>query len=158
MRTALRFVLLWSALTAPALAQEAPASVAPAASSEIRMSEAAAEQSAMTVIENYRRVTVTVYGDDPCPAAQSPDEIVVCARRPETERFRLRTLDAPAGVTEPQGRIEQGGVGRTLGTDDVRLAGGTGSCTPIGPGGLTGCNKGINILAIGEALNALITE
>ncbi|MDO9487298.1 MAG: hypothetical protein Q7J32_02910 [Sphingomonadaceae bacterium] len=154
MRTALRFVLLWSALSVPALAQEAAEAAAPVTTA----SEAAAEQSTMTVMENYRRVTVTVYGDDPCPAAQSADEIVVCARRPETERFRLRTLDAPDGVAVPEGRIEQGGVGRTLGTDDVRLAGGTGSCTPVGPGGLTGCNKGINILAIGEALNSLITE
>jgi len=154
MRIALRFVLLWSALSVPALAQEAAAPAAPAAVT----SEVAADQSTMTVLENYRRVTVTVYGEDPCPAAQSPDEIVVCARRPETERFRLGTLNAPDGVPVVEGRIEQGGVGRTLGTDDVRLAGGTGSCTPVGPGGLTGCNKGINILAIGEALNALITE
>jgi len=151
MRTALRFALLLSVLPLPALAQEAT----PRASAA---ETAAADASTMTVIENYRRVTVTVYGDDPCPAAQSPDEIVVCARRPETERFRLRTLDAPDGVPVAQERLEQGGVGRTLGTDDVRLAGGTGSCTPVGPGGLTGCSKGINILAIGEALNSLITE
>lgn len=148
MRTALRFALLLSVLPIPAYAQEA----APAATPD------AADQATMNRIENYRRVTVTVYGDDPCPAAQSPDEIVVCARRPETERFRLRTLEAPEGVPVAQERLEQGGVGRTLGTDDVRLAGGTGSCTPVGPGGLTGCSKGINILAIGEALNSLITE
>jgi hypothetical protein len=152
MRTALRFALLLSVLPLPALAQDAADPAVPVSQS------AAADESTMTVIENYRRVTVTVYGDDPCPAAQSPDEIVVCARRPETERFRLRTLDAPDGVPVAQERLEQGGVGRTLGTDDVRLAGGTGSCTPVGPGGLTGCNKGINILAIGEALNTLVTE
>lgn len=154
MRTALRFALLLSVLPMPALAQEATGPAAPTAAT----ADAAAEQSTMNIIENYRRVTVTVYGDDPCPAAQSPDEIVVCARRPEAERFRLRTLDAPDGVPVAQERLEQGGVGRTLGTDDVRLAGGTGSCTPVGPGGLTGCSKGINILAIGEALNSLITE
>lgn len=154
MRTALRFALMLSVLSMPALAQQAPEAAVPATST----SEAPTGESALTVIENYRRVTVTVYGEDPCPAASSPDEIVVCARRPETERFRLRTLSPPAGVTVPEGRLEQGGVGRTLGTDDVRLAGGTGSCTPVGPGGLTGCNKGVNILAIGETLNALITE
>lgn len=108
---------------------------------------------ASTAIENYRRRTVVVYGDDPCPVAQSPDEIVVCARRPEEERYRLRTVEP-----EPGERIEQGGVGRTLGTDDVRLAGGTGSCTTVGPGGLTGCNKGIDLLGLGEWLNSLITE
>lgn len=145
MRTALSLALLLSVTSLPALAQEAGGPVG-------------ADQSEMTVIENYRRVTVTVYGEDPCPAAQSPDEIVVCARRPEEERFRLRTLDAPDGVPVAQERIEQGGVGRTLGTDDVRLAGGSGTCTTVGPNGLAGCNKGINILAIGEALNALVTE
>lgn len=147
MRTALSFALLLTALTPPAFAQDV---ADPAA--------AASDQSAMTVIENYRRRTVTVFGDDPCPTAESPDEIVVCARRPEEERFRLKTLTPPAGVTVEQGRIEQGGVARTLGTDDVRLAGGSGTCTTVGPNGLAGCNKGVNILAIGEALNALITE
>lgn len=111
-----------------------------------------------TVIENYRRVTVVVYGDDPCPAAQSPDEIVVCARRPEEERFRLRTVQPVPGATVPTERLEQGGVGRTLGTDDVRLAGGNGTCTTVGPGGLTGCNKGINLLGLGAWLNSLVTD
>ena len=109
-------------------------------------------------MQTYRELTRTVQKRSDCLAAPNPDEIVVCARLPETERFRLGTLVPPTGVSEPQERLEQGGVGRTLGTDDVRLAGGTGSCTPVGPGGLTGCNKGINILAIGEALNALVTE
>jgi hypothetical protein len=148
MRTALTLVLLLAAGAAPALAQDAgdpPA--APAA------------ETASTAIENYRRVTVTVYGNDPCPVAQSPDEIVVCARRPEEERYRLRTLTPPPGVPVEQGaRIEQGGVGRTLGTDDVRLAGGTGTCTTVGPGGLTGCNKGINLLGLGEWLGTIIDE
>lgn len=139
MRTALYMALMLAAAPSTTFAQEAD--------------PVGADQTTQMVIENYKRVTVTVYGDDPCPAAQSPDEIVVCARRPEEERFRLRTVEPVPGE-----RIEQGGVGRTLGTDDVRLAGGTGSCTTVGPGGLTGCNKGINILAIGEALNALITE
>lgn len=139
MRTALYMALMLAAVPSTTFAQEAD--------------PVGADQTTQMVIENYKRVTVTVYGDDPCPAAQSPDEIVVCARRPEEERFRLRTVEPVPGE-----RIEQGGVGRTLGTDDVRLAGGTGSCTTVGPGGLTGCNKGINILAIGEALNALITE
>lgn len=108
---------------------------------------------ASTAIENYRRRTVVVYGDDPCPVAQSPDEIVVCARRPEEERYRLRTVEPVPGE-----RTEQGGVGRTLGTDDVRLAGGTGSCTTVGPGGLTGCNKGIDLLGLGAWLNSVITD
>lgn len=36
-----------------------------------------------------RTINLTVYGEDSCPVAQSPDEIVVCARRPESERYRI---------------------------------------------------------------------
>ena len=112
-----------------------------------------AEQSASSaVIDNYRRRTLVVYGDDPCPVAQSPDEIVVCARRPEEERYRLRSVDPVPGE-----RIEQGGTNRILGLDDVRLAGGTGTCTTVGPGGLHGCNKGIDLLGLGAWLNSLAT-
>jgi hypothetical protein len=32
--------------------------------------------------------SVTVYGDDPCPKAQG-DDIVICGRKPETERYRI---------------------------------------------------------------------
>lgn len=145
MRTAHWIALALAAAPLPATAQE----TAP---------PPAGDTAATTAIENYRRVTVVVYGDDPCPAAQSPDEIVVCARRPEEERFRLRTVQPVPGATVPTERTEQGGVGRTLGTDDVRLAGGNGTCTTVGPGGLTGCNKGINLLGLGEWLNSLITE
>lgn len=140
MRTAL-WIALALAAPLPAAAQDAPPAAAETAS-------------ATTAAEAYRRrTTVVVYGNDPCPAAQSPDEIVVCARRPEEERYRLRTVEP-----EPGERTEQGGVGRTLGTDDVRLAGGTGSCTTVGPGGLTGCNKGVNLLGLGAWLNSIITD
>ena len=36
-----------------------------------------------------RIATLVVYGDDPCPRSAG-DEIVVCARRPENERYRER--------------------------------------------------------------------
>jgi hypothetical protein len=32
--------------------------------------------------------TLIVYGDDPCPQGEG-EEIVVCARRPDSERFRI---------------------------------------------------------------------
>ena len=47
-----------------------------------------------------RIINLLVYGDDPCPQSQG-DEIVVCARRPEAERYRipkkLREKPAPSG-------------------------------------------------------------
>ena len=99
-----------------------------------------------------RTINLVVYGDDACPQS-TDDEIVVCARRPEEERYRLRTVEPVPGE-----RTEQGGTARTLGTDDVRLAGGTGSCTTVGPGGLTGCTKGIDLLGLGAWLNSLVTD
>jgi len=132
MRTAsLAFAIL---IAAPALAQE-PQADRP------------------SPMETYRQRMVTVYGNDPCPAAQSPDEIVVCARRPEEERYRLRTVEPEPG----QRVVEQGGTARLLGGDDVRLAGGTGSCTTVGPGGVAGCTQGLNLLSIANWL-ASITE
>lgn len=149
MRTAHLIALTLAALPWPAMAQEA---AAPNPAAPNTAPAAQESTSATTAVENYRRrINVVVYGNDPCPEAQSPDEIVVCARRPEEERYRLRTVEPTPGV-----RTEQGGVNRTLGTDDVRLAGGSGTCTTVGPNGLAGCNKGIDLLGLGAWLNSLI--
>ena len=84
---------------------------------------------------NKRTRTVVVYGNDPCPTASNPDEIVVCARRPEEERFRI-----PPATRQPQP-----GDRATRSVSEERNAlidftpGGTGTCTPVGPGGETGC-------------------
>ncbi len=74
-----------------------------------------------------------VYGDDPCPTSNG-EEIVVCARKPEGERYRipeeLREAakdKAPPSWSERARNLEY--VGRS----------GTNSCTPEGPGGWTGC-------------------
>jgi hypothetical protein len=104
-------------------------------------------------MEAYRQKVVTVYGDDPCPVAQSPDEVVVCARRPEEERYRLRTVEPVPGQ-----RTEQGGTARVLGADSTRLAGGAGTCTTVGPNGVMGCTKGLNLLGLGAWLDSLISK
>lgn len=75
-----------------------------------------------------------VYGDDPCPTNADGAEIVVCARRPETERFRipqeLRGLEIA-----PENRSW------AVRQQDALNAGaqGIGSCSTVGPGGQTGC-------------------
>jgi hypothetical protein len=74
-----------------------------------------------------------VYGDDPCPAG-GPDEIVVCARKPEGERYRIpeRLRDNP---NDPRNEswanraLELSYLGRS----------GIGSCSTTGPGGMIGC-------------------
>lgn len=75
-----------------------------------------------------------IFGNDPCPTNASGDEIVVCARRPESERYRIpkelrprsQSPDAKSWAVRSQAALE---TGRT----------GTGSCSATGAGGFTGC-------------------
>jgi hypothetical protein len=76
---------------------------------------------------------IVVFGTDPCPRS-TDDEVVVCARKPESERFRI-----------PE-RLRQGGSLQSRQAWAVRAksfetVGRTGinSCSPVGPGGFTGC-------------------
>lgn len=73
-----------------------------------------------------------VYGDDPCPQS-SDDEITVCARKDEGERYRipepLRLTPSPENDAWNNRVIAYETVGKT----------GTLSCTPTGAGGWTGC-------------------
>lgn len=77
---------------------------------------------------------VIVYGDDACPASAG-EEIVVCARKAENERYRipenLRFSDDPANQAWAE-RVER-----------LEMVGdfGTMSCSPTGAGGITGCTQ-----------------
>ena len=77
---------------------------------------------------------VIVYGDDPCTPSRDPDEITVCARLPENDRYRIPpnlrdNPDAPGNQSWAGRATELAYVGRT----------GTDSCSTSGPGGFTGC-------------------
>jgi hypothetical protein len=95
---------------------------------------------------NYRSRTVLVYGNDPCPTSSNPDEIVVCSRRPEEERYRI-----PKDVREQEraatiAREDQVAANRAA-LVSSRVAGtGTGSCSIQGAGGITGCTKGVDVV------------
>jgi hypothetical protein len=75
---------------------------------------------------------VIVYGKDECPQPKG-DEITVCARKDESERYRipeeLRSSDSPRNDAWNNKVLAYEMVGRT----------GTLSCSPVGPGGFTGC-------------------
>jgi hypothetical protein len=83
---------------------------------------------------------VIVYGDDPCAPSRDPDEITVCARLPEADRYRIPSNlrdnpNAPGSQSWSSRATELAYVGRT----------GTESCSTSGPGGFTGClNQVIN--------------
>jgi hypothetical protein len=75
---------------------------------------------------------VIVYGDDTCPVSKE-GEITVCARKSESERYRI---PAPfRGSASPQDRAW---TDRVLSYETVG-ASGTQSCSATGPGGWTGC-------------------
>lgn len=78
--------------------------------------------------------TVIVYGDDPCPRS-SDEEIVVCAREPESERYRipdkLRRAKPKAADRSWSDRAQM--------LEMVSKAGTPNSCSPIGSNGQTGC-------------------
>jgi len=77
---------------------------------------------------------VIVYGSDPCPISEG-DEILVCARQGEEERYR---------IPKELRREEIGSTKNESWTSRVRSieyvgASGTQSCSPVGAGGFTGC-------------------
>jgi hypothetical protein len=76
-----------------------------------------------------------IYGNDKCPTNESGEEIVVCQRIDESERFRI-----PSTLRQPAGR-PQANESWAVRSQDALEAGrmGTGSCSTVGPGGQTGC-------------------
>lgn len=114
-------IALFAAAAVAALLHAAPSSAqsggqtatAPASADDVRVNQ------------------LIVYGTDACPV--SADEITVCARRPEADRYRipepLRDRDGPASNAWANRALELQYVGRT----------GIQSCSTVGPGGATGC-------------------
>lgn len=74
-----------------------------------------------------------VYGDDPCPESKD-GSITVCARKEESERFRI-----PAPLRDnPNAAVNQGWTERVKAYETVGAAGAY-SCSPVGSGGASGC-------------------
>jgi hypothetical protein len=76
---------------------------------------------------------IIVYGTDPCPRS-TDDQVVVCARRPENERYRIPEKYRPSGTRQQQEAwANKAKVIETVGATGIN------SCSPVGPGGYTGC-------------------
>ncbi|QKG70943.1 hypothetical protein [Erythrobacter mangrovi] len=93
---------------------------------------ASAQETVDTGDDSYNMVIV--YGDDTCPQS-TVDQIVVCARKAESERYRiperLRLSDSP----ENQAWAERVERFETIGSFGAL------SCSPTGAGGFTGCTQ-----------------
>lgn len=95
---------------------------------------AAQAQTSTSSEDNLKINQVIVYGDDPCPRG-SADEIVVCARRSENDRYRI---PEPLRGIDPNNPENQAWAARAEQLEYVGRSG-IGSCSPSGIGGATGC-------------------
>ena len=123
-------------LAAPAAAQVSP-SIPPAAPSGPTAPTAGPDSTdAPTAVaalpEDLRINQLIIYGDETCPAS-TDEQINVCAKLPESDRYRipenLRTSQDPESNSWYNRAIELSYVGRS----------GIGSCSTTGPGGMIGC-------------------
>lgn len=95
---------------------------------------------------NQRINRVVVYGNDPCPRGTG-DEIVICARRPGGDRYRIpEELRDDATADDPENRSW------AVQAESLEFVGRTGiqSCSTVGPGGFTGCWAELMRAARGE--------
>lgn len=82
-----------------------------------------------------RQRLVTVFGTEPCPKPTSPDEVVVCARLPESEIYRiptpLRQAERRRSPFEENRAMLVGEYGGT----------GFGTCSAVGASGVVNCSR-----------------
>jgi hypothetical protein len=111
MKATAAFLLLMLG-AAPAFAQDAPAAAGP---DDVRINQ------------------LVVYGEDPCPESTN-EEITVCARKPDAERFRIPEVLR----SDPNDPVNQSWANRATEMQYVGRSG-IGSCSTTGPGGMIGC-------------------
>jgi hypothetical protein len=96
---------------------------------------AALAATALPAATGERVSTLVVFGNDPCPRS-SADEIVVCARQPESERYRIPKSLRKQEYNEARDG-SWAGTARVL--EFVSRQGLPDSCSPIGMNGQSGC-------------------
>jgi transcriptional regulator of nitric oxide reductase len=87
---------------------------------------------------------VIVYGEDACPQSKG-DDIVVCARKGEEERYRI-----PEPLRGDPNMPSHQAWGERVRSMEYVGASGTESCSPVGAGGTTGCFTQLARLAKAE--------
>ena len=90
---------------------------------------------APALAQSARVNEIIVYGTDPCPRS-TDDEVVVCARKPESERFRIPEKLRQGGSLQSR----QAWANRAIAFETYGRSG-INSCSPVGPGGHTGCSQ-----------------
>ncbi|WP_428630837.1 hypothetical protein [Sphingopyxis sp.] len=91
-----------------------------------------------TVVDGEKVNQVVVYGDDQCPQSGA-DEIVVCAKLPEAERYRVPQMFRGGSLLDPR---NQAWANKIVAVERIGRFG-TDSCSPTGLGGFTGCTQAL---------------
>lgn len=113
---------------------------------------ASAQDSAPATGDGTRIAEIIVYGNDPCPRS-TDDEVVVCARKPESERYRIPERLRQGGSLQSR----QAWAARARSFEVVGRTG-TQSCSAVGPGGQTGCLQQMIDQARAEAREAQLDD
>lgn len=95
--------------------------------------------------DGVRIAEIIVYGDDPCPRS-TESEVVVCARKPESERYRIPEQYRQTGPRQ----VRESWAAKARSFEYVGRTG-TMSCSAVGPGGHTGCLQNMIDRARAEA-------
>ncbi|MGB5076594.1 MAG: hypothetical protein WBO17_03840 [Sphingorhabdus sp.] len=95
--------------------------------------QAQAQQAESPSVPDEKINQLIVYGDDACPESQG-DEIVVCARMAEADRFRI-----PSSLRNDPNDPRNQAISERIKSYEYVGASGTMSCSPSGAGGFTGC-------------------
>jgi hypothetical protein len=95
---------------------------------------AAAQQATTATGAGDRIAEIIVYGNDPCPRS-TDDEVVVCARKPESERFRIPERLRSGGALQSR----QAWAARARSFEVMTRSGRLASCDAVGPSGQLGC-------------------
>lgn len=83
-----------------------------------------------------RQESVIVYGSDPCPRPADPEEIVVCARQPEEERYRI-----PEPLRRSSRPPETSWGTQAAQLEEAQRDSRPDSCSVVGSFGQTGCRQ-----------------
>lgn len=117
------------------------ASIAPLAAIAVLSAPAAAQD------DDVRVNQLIIYGDDQCPIS-SGDEITVCARLDESDRYRI-----PPDLRQSSDPANQPWTNRVKSFEAVGQFGPL-SCTPVGLGGELGCTAKMIEAAYAERANS----
>ncbi|TCM18486.1 hypothetical protein EDF56_10415 [Novosphingobium sp. PhB165] len=88
-----------------------------------------------------------IYGNDTCPKS-GDNEITVCARKAESERYRI-----PEPLRGIDSRASEAWSNRVQAYETVGAFGNM-SCSPVGPGGASGCTQKLIDQAYAQKANA----